>query len=480
MSAQRMGALLGRWVDGDEPLHQSLTSALTRVIDRGEIPAETLLPTERELASELGVSRTTVVTAYRTLKLTGKLASRQGRGTWIPAAASAARAGTAARVTPELFGSMLAADDRHLIDLTAACPLPSPVLVSAVRELTGADMAEGMTGRGYLPAGLPALRAAIAERYTAQGLPTAPEQIVVTNGGQQAIALTVSLLVSPDAAVVTEDPTYPGALDQLRGRGARILGVPVDDGGMVVDGLEGLVAHQRPALMYLVPSFHNPTGCLLAPDRGERIAEVSARTGVPVIEDEILRDIWIQGRRPGPYLAAHRASAPIITIGSLSKTLWGGLRLGWLRAPRSLAERLAQMRLMADLGGPIPMQALALRLMPLLDEAAVRRRELVRRAADAAMAEMALGLPEWEVSEPLGGATLWPRMPWGDARSFAQAALRAGVVILPGPAMSTTGGHADRMRLSLLGEPEELREGIRRLGAAWVSYQAAAHRPVIV
>lgn len=469
-----MGSLLGHWSDGNGPLHERLTNGLSRVIERGELPGEALLPTERELAAELGVSRTTVVTAYRSLKRTGRLASRQGRGTWIPTASSAPRAGSSARITSELFGSMFDESDGGLVDLTAACPLANPVLLDAVRGWTGADMAAGMTGMGYLPGGLPELRRAVADRYTAGGLPTEPEQVVITNGGQQAIALVASLLVRPDAAVLMEDPTYPGALDVMRARGARTIAVPMDADGVLPDVLETQAVRHRPALIYLVPSFHNPTGALLSPERGARIADFSRRTGIPVVDDQVLRQIWIRGRRPPQGLAEHDPDAPILTIGSLSKTMWGGMRIGWVRAPRSLAERLARARLLADLGGSVPGQVMALHLMDRFDEAAGVRREIVRATADAADVELAARLPGWEYTPPSGGATLWVRMPWGDARAYAQAALRAGVLVLPGSAMSVSGGHEDRLRISLLGEPDALREGIRRMAAAWESYRHTA------
>ncbi|MCC6832252.1 MAG: PLP-dependent aminotransferase family protein [Thermoleophilia bacterium] len=474
VSARRMGSLLGHWAEGNGPLHERLAGGLTRVIERGELPGEALLPTERELAAELGVSRTTVVTAYGSLKRTGRLASRQGRGTWIPKASTAPRAGSSAGITSELFGSMFDEGDGAMVDLTAACPPVNPVVVEAVRSWTGAQLADGMTGLGYLPGGLPALRAAIAERYTREGLPTEPAQIVVTNGGQQAISLIASLLVRPDAAALIEDPTYPGALDILRSRGARPIPVPMDGDGILPDVLETQAVRHRPALIYVVPSFHNPTGALLAPDRAARIAELSRRTGIPVVDDQVLRHIWIRGRRPPLGLAHHDPEAPVLTVGSLSKTMWGGFRIGWVRAPRSLAERLARARLLADLGGSVPSQVMALHLMDRFDAAAEARRGIVRAAADAADAAMAELLPDWEYTPPPGGATLWVRMPWGDARAYAQAAQRAGVLVLPGSAMSATGGHQDRLRISLLGEPGELREGIRRMAAAWEAYRHTA------
>lgn len=480
VSVRQFSAHLGAWAEGSGRLHERLSRGIGSVIERGELPGDTLLPTERELAAVLGVSRTTVVSAYNALKRDGRLVSRQGRGTWIPAAMSAARAGSTTPVTTELFGTMLG-DHTGTIDLTTACPPANPVLERTIREWGVGDLTATLGGRGYLPAGVPELRAAVAGHLGDHGLPTQPEQIVITTGGHQAISLAVSLLVRPDAAVITEDPTYPGALDILRARGARVIGLPMDDAGIVVDGMGAAVAEHRPSLIYLVPSFHNPTGTVLDPERGALIADLSRRTGVPVLEDEILRDIWIQGRRPGPFLAAHEPDAPILTVGSLSKTIWGGLRLGWIRGPRSLAERLTRARLLADLGGSIVVQSLATHLIPHIDEAAEVRRATVRHAAGVAAAALDAHLPEWAHRSPQGGAALWLRMPWGDARSFAQLCHRFGVSVLPGAVMSTNGGHGDRLRVSLLGPADELHEGIARMAAAWHAYNhIAEHQPVVV
>jgi DNA-binding transcriptional MocR family regulator len=479
ITSRRLAADIGRWADGPGPLHERLTVALRRVVVRGDLPAEALLPTERDLARELGVSRTTVVTAYGALKRSGHLASRQGRGTWIPAGATAPRAGSSAPITSELFATVLEGEPGGTVDLVAACPDPNPVVREVMRGLGGADLVADLHGGGYLAAGLPALRAALAARLTAEGVPTEAEQVVVTTGGHQALSLAVQLLVPPDGAVLVEDPTYPGMLDILRSRGARPIPVAMDGAGVLPDALEAAVVRDRPRLAYLVPAFHNPTGAVLSAERGARVAEIAARYGVPVVDDQVLRDIWIAGRRPPPPLAAHDPEAPVITVGSLSKVMWGGLRLGWLRAPRSLAERLARARILADLGGPVPVQALALALLPHLDRAAEARRAIVAEAATAFCDAMAGLLPDWEVPRPEGGATLWVRMPWGDARTFAQWAQRAGVLVLPGPAMAVREGHEDRLRISLLAEPAALREGAERLAAAWAAHGRRAERVVV-
>jgi DNA-binding transcriptional MocR family regulator len=479
ISPRRLDALLGRWTDGTGPLHERLATALRRVIARGDLPAEALLPTERELARELGVSRTTVVAAYGGLKRTGHLASRQGRGTWIPSSQAAPRSVPGAAITSELFAPMLDGEHPDVIDLVAACPDPNPVLREVLGAMDGEALMRGMTGGGYLAAGLPDLRAALAARMSAEGVPTTAEQVVVTAGGHQALSLAVQLLVPPDGAVPVEDPTYPGFLDILRARGARPVPVAMDRHGVDPDALGAAMARDRPRLAYLVPAFHNPTGAVLSPERGARVVELARRHGVPVVDDQVLRDIWIAGRRPSPPLASHDPEAPVITVGSLSKTMWGGLRLGWLRAPRSLAERLARTRILADLGGAVPLQAVALALLPHLDRAAAERRAIVAGAADAFCAAMAERLPDWEVPRPEGGATLWVRMPWGDARGFSQFAQRAGVLVLPGPAMAVRGGHEDRLRISLLADPAVLREGAARLEAAWAAYGRRAERVIV-
>ncbi|HWH13357.1 MAG TPA: PLP-dependent aminotransferase family protein [Miltoncostaeaceae bacterium] len=480
MTPRQTALVLGRWADGPGTLQARLAAALHRAARRGELPPGALLPPERALALELAVSRTTVVGAYAELKREGVLQSRQGRGTWVPGPAPVAGEAAGA-ITSELFAGMLG-DGGGLVDLSAACPHPSALVRELVEAVGGRAMAAAVTGSGYISGGLPELREAVAGVLTGEGLPTTPEQVVITNGAHQAISLAVAVLGRRGAPALMETCTYPGALDVVRAAGMRTAGVEMDEDGVLPDALAAAVARARPALVYLVPAFHNPTGALLAPERARAIAEAAVRDGTPLIEDQVMRDLHVGGRRAPAPIAAHAPDAPIVTVGSLSKVYWGGLRVGWARAPRPIAERLARARVLADLAGPLIAQHLALHLLAHRAEAVRARVTALRETLGVLEAALAAHLPEWSWRTPAGGGTLWARLPWGDATGFAQMAQRAGVAILPGPAMSPESGHEDRVRLPFMNGPDVVEEGVRRLAQAWEAYArtAAVRAPVIV
>jgi DNA-binding transcriptional MocR family regulator len=292
----------------------------------------------------------------------------------------------------------------------------------------------------------------------------------VTTGAQQAIGLVTTLLGEAGQNVLVEEATYPGALDQVRGGGMRPVGVPLDSGGVVVDALEDLMERVRPRFVYLVPVHQNPTGSILSRARSRRVAELSARYRVPLVEDLALRDLRLSERPLPEPIAAHDPEALVISIGSMSKVFWAGLRVGWIRAPRPFVERLMRLKIMADMGTGVLSQVVAAAALPRLDEAVAERRAgLV--AGHAALAE-ALGrrLPDWTWETPPGGCILWVRLPGGDAREFAQVAQRYGVSIVPGQVLSPDGGHADRLRLPFVAEPAVLEEAARRLALAWGLY----------
>ncbi|HLY82416.1 MAG TPA: PLP-dependent aminotransferase family protein, partial [Acidimicrobiales bacterium] len=340
------------------------------------------------------------------------------------------------------------------------------------------ELAELLAGTGYLPLGLPTLRAAIARLLTADGLPTREEQVLVTTGAHQAITLCASLLVRPGDVVVVERPTFPGCADAFAAAGARFVTLPVDRDGVILDELEATLSRQRPAAIYVMPTFHNPTGAVLAAHRRIRLCEVAAQAGVPVIEDNALAHAGLGGLRPPPPVAAHPAAdqAPVITVGSVSKALWGGLRVGWLRAPEPWLGRLARRKVAADLGSAIIDQAIAAQLIGRLPELEGANSSLLQERLAGCSGLLAERLPDWRWERPVGGPSLWVRLPVGDAGQFAQVALRHGVEIIPGAAFATDGSFADHFRLPFTFEPAVMSEAIDRLARAWEAYVPEADR----
>lgn len=469
----RLAELLGPWSAAAGPLHERLATALLAAVDRGELPSRAVLPTERDLARRLQVSRTTVVAAYGDLKAAGRLESRQGRGTWVAGAAPLPAGGERA-FSAELYGGLMGSSE-GLIELTAACPPPTPLVTEVLGALGPEALTAEVHGTGYQPAGLPALRGAIADLLTGDGVPTAADEVLVTTGAHQAIGLVTALLGEAGAPVLVEEVTYPGALDITRGAGMRPIGIRLDDRGVVPEALEDLLERVRPSFVYLVPANQNPTGSVLSASRGVRVAELAERSRVPLVEDRALAGLRLDERPGPPPIAAHAPDA-VITIGSASKVLWAGLRVGWIRAARPTIERLTRLKITADMGGALLSQRLAAELIPRVDEAVDQRRVHLSSGLAALSDALAEHLPDWTWNAPRGGCTLWVRMPGGDARALAQVAQRCGVNLVPGQVLSAEGGHADHVRLPFVHEPHVIEEAVRRLAAAWEIYAGRGAR----
>jgi DNA-binding transcriptional MocR family regulator len=471
----RLATLLGSWAAGTGPLYQRLGRAIAGTIDRGELPPGTMLPTERDLARRLAVSRTTVVGAYGELKDAGRLESRQGRGTWVAGRAEAPPP-SERPFSAELYSSLLGGQP-GIIELTAACPPPISLVTRVIAGMDGGDLVRDVAGAGYLPAGLPELRERVAERMSLEGLPTRPDEVLITTGGHQGIGLAAMLLGEAGQSVLVEEATYPGALDVTRGLGMRPVGVALDGEGVVPETLEDLLERVRPGFVYLVPAHQNPTGSVLSAARSRRVAELSARYRVPLVEDLALRNLRLEDAPPPAPIASHAPDAGSIVIGSLSKVLWGGLRVGWIRAARPVIERLMRLKIGADMGSPIPSQSLACALLPRIEEAIEERRGALLEGYRTLSAAMAEHLPDWTWDVPRGGCTLWVRMPGGDARALGQVAQRCGVNVVPGQVLSAEGRHGDRVRLPFVHEPDVIGEAVRRLAVAWEIYAGTGTRP---
>lgn len=456
---------LGRWSSGRGPLYVMLATRLRTLIDDGELRPGALLPPDRALATALAVGRTTVVNAYDRLAVEGRIVRRQGSGTRVAGAA-----GSEARSTTDApaFLHLLEPNDDVIMLACAAPDAPPAELVDAYAE-TLPQLAAVSGDIGYHPMGHAALRRAIAERYEQRGVPTTPDQVLVTGGGQQALSLLARAFVSPGDVVMVEAPTYPGALEVLREEAAVIRPLPVG-----LEGFEAVAADHRVSLAYVIPTFHNPTGAVLSALRRQRLASTAHAYDVRLIEDEALVELGFPGEEPPPPLTAH--AEEVISIGSLSKVVWGGLRIGWVRAPSSVIARLARLRVVHDLGGNVPAQFAAANLLPRLDS--LRRRQAEERQAryEHLRAELAAHLPSWGLPTVRGGQTLWIRLPHGDATSFAQAALRSGVAVLPGRGLDAGGRSEDYLRVHFVSTPDQLSEAVRRLAVAWAGYDPPATR----
>ena len=418
-------AALGAWRTRPGPLTRSLAAAVRGAVVDGRLPAGTRLPSERELARALRLSRGTVVAALTLLRDDGWLATRHGSGSVVRLPARLTE-----RTTPwsQDRGGAPDAD----LDLTLAVTAAPHEAYLAALARAAERSAALLVDSGVTGAGLPRLRALLADRYTRQGLATRPEQILVTSGAQAALTLLLDHLhTDRRAPVAVENPTYPGALSVLHARRTRLLPVPVTapDGWDTARLTDALRRH-APRLAYLIPDFHNPTGAHMDAATRRTIAALADHHELTVLSDETMRD---RDLRTPPGADPDLAGALVIQIGSASKTLWSGLRVGWIRAREDLVRQLCRNPLQAQLAPPPLEQLIAAELLgePLADLLADRRARL--RAQRDHLAALLTGTG-WTYTVPAGGLTLWLHLGEGPrADDLAARAAARGLAVTPGP-----------------------------------------------
>jgi DNA-binding transcriptional MocR family regulator len=465
--------VFGGWRQRPGPAYARLAAALLEAIDHRTLRQGTRVPAERTLAAMVGVSRGTVVACFDHLVEAGVLTRRQGAGTYV-----AGRPSWAARPAGSSVATMLlrrVAEDRESIDLSVSAP-------SDLRHLPRIDPNaawQSLDGNGLDPAGLPALRTEIARHLTeSQRLPTDPGQLVVTAGAQEALWLLGRAL--PVTRVLASCPTYPGLTAALAGVRAHLGWVPTDVAGEDPTALER-AGREPGAVAFLMPTGHNPTGSVMPLLRRQAIAAVADAGRVTVVEDLTLADLTLgeptageQGRAaprgdPPPPLAA--LSPRVIAIGSVSKVLWGGLRVGWIRAPEPLRDPLIAAKAALNLGTAMISQALAARLLAAIGPGwLAAHRAALRQRRDQLTASLAAHLPAWRVQPPQAGLSLWAGLPLATADAFAQAAARHGVTILPGGAACADGQHRHFVRLSFAEQQGTLELAVERLAVAWEAH----------
>ncbi len=454
ISASRMAALAGEF--DRSPAYAGLAEALTLLIGDGRIGLGTRLPSERALTDVLGVSRTTVTRAYAALRDAGYAEARRGAGTFTCVPGGRARAHDRALLPRP--------GDDQAIDLNCAAACAPAGLAAAYADAAG-ELPAYLGGHGYFPAGLPQLQQAIAATYDARGLPTDPEQIMVTPGALSATSIVARALTGRSDRVLVESPVYPNATEAIRHSGARLVACPVDPDGWDLDAVGAALRESSPTLTYLIPDFQNPTGHVMSDGQRETYAAHLRRSGTIAVVDEAHQALALDGQEMPLPFAAFASST--VTIGSASKSFWGGLRLGWVRAPRGTMERLTRARVAMDLGAPVMEQLVLTRLLadgaPVLVEHRLRLREQRDRLA-AAIREQ---LPEWRFRLPGGGLSVWCELPAPLGTALAAEAERLGVIIAPGPVFAHEGGLDRFVRIPWTRRGDELEEAVRRIAAAW-------------
>lgn len=319
--------------------------------------------------------------------------------------------------------------------------------------------------------GSPLLRETIAARLAGRGLPTHSDDLLITTGSQQALTLLITALLEPGDAVVVEDPTYLAVLQSFGYAGARVYPVTTDEHGIVPDALAEVAAREKPKLIYLVPNFQNPTGRTVPAERRSAIARVAAECGFWIIEDDPYGELRFEGAAV-PWIASIEDAADrTILLGSFSKTMAPGMRLGWLRAPEVLRRACVIAKQAADLHTSTIDQAAAARYLidSDLDAHIARVCAAYRPRRDALLAGLPRGLPAGSTwNRPEGGMFVWARLPDGyDATALLSAAVRRQVAYVPGAPFYAGPADAATLRLSFTTHsPAEISEGVTRLAKA--------------
>lgn len=507
LNPSALARLLGEWNLGAAPAYRELADVVRLLVLDGRVALDTALPSERGLSEALGVSRTTVTAAYAHLREQGFLSSGQGsRGrTRIPrltplgtTVLSPGLTGTG-RTTRTAFQGLAAAGlaapglaaPEGLIDLAYASLPASGEVVHRAFAAALTELPALLPGFGYDAMGLLPLREAVAARYTAAGAPTTAEQILVTSGAQHALNIVIRALAGRQDRVLVEHPSYPNALDAIRAAGCRALpvafttahgtgtgagkGTDTADGGppaLVWDmqALQATMMQQRPKIAYVVPDFHNPTGQLMPDLQRRQLVRAGAAAGTVLVVDETLRELNLDGAETTPVAAF---SPAVVTIGSLSKSHWGGLRTGWIRASEAMIQRFAAARTSLDLGGPVMEQLAAAHLVRALEEPLPSRLTALRDNRAALLELLAGHLPEWETGRPAGGLSVWCRLPAPVSTALTVIAPDFGIRLAAGPRFGIGGAFERYLRVPFTLPPEQLEIAVLALRSAQDRLDAA-------
>lgn len=472
---------------GSRPLYAQIRDGVLAASLAGTLVPGMRLPSEREMATALGVNRRTIVRAYQELAADGLVEARGSSGTLVLTQAERTDEPPWLATLPAFGDGSLGSDPTFLRDVTEAGSRPGMISLAAGTPPTDlmplAELRDcldtalrrwGEPAMTYGPvAGIGPLRQILAERLGA-GLVGPTDGILVSSGITQGLALVARTLIEPGDTVAIESPTYVGTLQTFALAGARITGIPVDRDGMRMDLLEGVLARGGVRLIVVQPTYQHPTGTVLSQRRRERLLFLARRFRVPILEEDAYPDLGFGPNDPGPLKRADRAGS-VIYLSTFSKTVAPGVRVGWIVAPEPALARLVLAKQFSDLNTNAIGQ---LMLAQFIDSGRYQRhvcasREVYRERRDLLLSELARQAPGLDPPDvPAGGFFVWCRLATGPhARLLAMLAAREGVAVVGGEPFSvgSTGcpPSADRIRLCYTGcTPAVTAEGVRRLAAA--------------
>jgi GntR family transcriptional regulator/MocR family aminotransferase len=476
---------------GDMPLYRQIETYLRRQILDGVLAPETKLPASRQLAQELGVSRITVNNAYAILESEGLIYSKGGSGVYVLARTTQpAEPGAIPPDSWPRWQQAIAQKVELPYEVLHASPRPAnrhpkPIRFTGVgdpREYPIKDLMRAMHDvlqrngasaleYGGLDKGYAPLRTTITHVLASQGITVHPDQVLITAGSQQGLALVCQLLLKAGDTVLVENPTYNLALELFRTLGLNIVGAPVDQEGMCVEAIEPILQQHQPRLIYTIPNFQNPTGVCMSGERRRALASLADHYHVPILEDDFVGDLRYEGRVQ-PALKTLALEGRVIYLGTFSKMLMPGLRIGFLVAEGPVFQRLAALKRVCDLTTP-PLMQRALESYVNVGQYhryVQRSCRLYRQRRDAVLAAIKRHLPSTvQVEPPQGGLFVWVRLPDGvSSVALLPLAAEAGVEYAPGVRFFVEPAQGEpylRLNFATL-TPVEIEEGIRRLAAA--------------
>ena len=477
-------------------LHRQIHDHLADLIQRGVFSDGERLPPTRQLALAIGVTRATVSQAYEQLQNRGLVRTTVGAGTFV----SHMTRGTGNAI-PDQFpasgrtvafdwdgfigdralppedaalGEMLesSAPDRSVINLLRPIPDLRLAPLTEVRRTVKEVLRHlDATALDYgSPWGYEPLREALTRQLATEGMDRTDDTTVIVNGSQQGIDLVVRTLVSPGEVVITERPAYKGAIRIFQAARAQVRCLPLDRDGLDVGLLARALKQEAVRLIYLTPTFQNPTGVTTTTDRLRAILELARTHQVPVLEDGCFRGLRYDGSTH-PALKTLDEDGLVVHLGTFSKTLFPGLRVGWIAAPRVLAERLSLARHDLDLGSVTLAQMV---IHSLFERGDITRhldrvRGIYRDRRDALLAGLDRHLPQGtSCTRPDGGMSLWVRLPAGlGSLGVVRRAAARGVLVAPGTLFDPAGHDLDGFRLAFsTADPSDLQRAAEILGGA--------------
>jgi 2-aminoadipate transaminase len=475
-----------------EPLYAQIVNYIRQLIETDVLKPGVKLPATRELASDLHVDRATIVAAYDELVAQGFATAHVGQGTFVavhtPRAEPHRKDSTSEEGSPgeinwqQCFSraARIAADWRppdvsayrsggEVISFAGGMPDSSLFPIDAFRQVMNEVLrTEGRALLQYGPAsGYPPLRRYLADYLVRKGIVVTEADILIVNGSQQGLDLVARTLLNPGDRVVVEGPSYPGALQVFRAHQAEVMTVAMGDDGIRRDLLEGLLHRLTPKCIYVMPTFQNPTGATVSLDGRRQLLAMAAKAQVPIIEDDFHNELRYDGAPVIPLRGLDRKGL-VIAVGTFSKILFPGLRVGWIVAPPEVMERLIVAKRVSDFHTSALIQAAIYHFCRrrLLDRHMERMRLEYRQRRDTLAEALQRHCPAnvtW--THPQGGFSLLLTLPLGiDTQSLLPEAASAGVLYTPGSVFYADGGGHNQLRLSFSDvRAERIEEGVKRL-----------------